>query len=118
MRKIYYFCIVLVAVSCFSCGGGGGGSKQVNVSWDANREESVNKAGGGYILYYSQESSFSTSSAQSLDVPYVSGSLAPTTATLTLASGAWYLRIAAYGLWNGAVKYSDPSSQIALNVGE
>jgi len=99
----------------FSCGGGD--SKQVTVSWNANNDKAVNTTGGGYTLYYSQQSGFDINSANKLDVPYVSGATAPTSATLSLSEGMWFIRIAAYGLVNGTSKVSESSEQISVNVG-
>jgi len=106
----------LVAVLLFSCGGGGG-SKQVTVSWSANKDKVVNMTGGGYTLYYSQQSGFDINSASKTDVSYVSGATAPISTKLVLAGGVWFIRIAAYGIVNGIKKTSDPSEQIAVNAG-
>jgi hypothetical protein len=116
MSKIFHISVLLLAVVVLgSCGGGG--SRQVTVSWNANRDKVVNKAGGGYILYYSQTSGFNVSDASKTDVPYVSGSTAPTSVSLSLPEGTWYLRLSAYGAWQGNTQYSEPCSQLTLNVG-
>lgn len=117
MSKIFQASFLLFTVLFFSCGGGGGASRQVTVSWSANNDKVVNTTGGGYTLYYSQQSGFSIDSASTLDVPYVSGATAPTSAVLSLSEGTWYLRIAAYGVMNGTAKASDVSSQLTVNVG-
>ncbi len=117
MSKSFHATILLlVALAIGSCGGGGA-SRQVTISWDANRDKVVNAAGGGYIIYYSQESGFDVTGASSTEVPYVSGSTAPTSTTLSLSEGVWYIRISAYGIWNGETRQSEPSTQLMVNVG-
>ena len=116
MSKIFNISVLLLAVLFFSCGGSSS-SKQVTVSWNANSDAVVNNTGGGYTLYYSQQSGFDMSSANTLDVPYVSGATAPVSARLVLAQGLWYIRIAAYGILNGATRTSDASNQFAVSVG-
>jgi len=116
--KLSQILVLLFTVLLFSCAGCGGGSssKNVTVSWSANNDKVVNTSGGGYTLYYSKQSGFDTSSADTTDVPYVSGTAAPTSAILLLSEGVWYIRVAAYGLLNGVSKSSDPSAQISVNV--
>ena len=117
MSKIFHITALLFAVAALgSCGGGG--SRQVSVSWDANRDMIVNQAGGGYILYYSQTNGFNINDAQKANIPYVSGATAaPTSATLSLAEGTLYFRVSAYGVWKGAADGSQPSDQLTVNVG-
>ena len=117
MSKIFHISVLLVAVVVLGSCGGGGGSRQAAISWDANRDKAVNTTGGGYILYYSQDSGFSVTGAQKVDVPYVSGSTAPTSTSLSLSEGTWYLRLSAYGVWGGATQYSEPCAQVTVNVG-
>lgn len=90
--------------------------RDVVVSWTANREAGVNNLGGGYKVYYSQSSGFNITTANSVDVPYVSGSQAPTSVTLLhLEQGTWYFRVVAYsGIDGGSV--SEPSAEMALVV--
>lgn len=115
MSKIFQTFVLLFSVLFFSCGGGS--SKQVTVSWNANTDAVVNTNGGGYTLYYSQESGFDIADAYTLDIPYVSGATAPTSTILTLAEGDWFIRIAAYGVLNGASRSSEASDQIQISVG-
>jgi hypothetical protein len=71
----------------------------LNISWTANREKAVNSAGGGYKVYYSLISGFSLNQGTMIDIPYVSGPLAPTTATisnLTIHSATYYIRVHGY----------------------
>lgn len=111
--KIFALLFAVVLVNC----GGSGSSKRVTVSWDANNDKSVNATGGGYTLYYSQQSGFDINSADKTDVPYVSGATAPNSVTLSLEEGMWFIRIAAYGLVSGTLNSSDVSEQLAVNVG-
>jgi hypothetical protein len=97
---------LLVAIGVAACGGGGGGSDTpaptptptptptplgpatVTISWNANRESGVNRAGGGYEV--------SVTGQQTRDVPYASGSAAPTSTTFTLNSGTYTASVRAY----------------------
>jgi hypothetical protein len=87
--------------------------RTVVLNWTANRETAVNTTGGGYIVYYSQSAGFSIPSANSITVPYVSGSAAPTTASVTLNPGVYYFRVAAYSAMN---PLSSGSSQLAVTI--
>ena len=115
MNKLFNISVLLLAVLFFSCGGSS--SKQVTVSWNPNSDAVVNTTGGGYTLYYSQQSGFDITTASVLDVPYVSGTTAPVSAKLMLSQGYWFFRVAAYGILNGTTKFSDSSEQIAVSVG-
>ena len=122
-KKILLLITPLLFLGCFNgCGGcgGSGTSRSVAVSWTANRDATVNTTGGGYAVYYSTSQGFDTSSASSVDVPYVSGSLAPISATLKLASGTtWYIKVVAYGSSvTGTKIYSPASAEFKLQVGE
>lgn len=96
-------------------------STEILISWDANREKAVNSTHGGYKVYYSQTPGFELNSATMIDVPYVSGPLAPTSTKLTnLVSGTYYLRIIAYsGLTlpgSSTFAVSDPSPEVSFSV--
>jgi len=118
VKNLSYLFILLLAVCAFSCGGGSSGSRQVDVSWTANNETNVNKTGGGYTLYYSKQTGFDINDAYKIELPYESGSAAPTTTTINLTAGTtWYLRVVAYGVWGGNTVYSEPCNQVAVNVG-
>jgi len=93
----------------------------IEVSWAANRETAVNRSGGGYRVYYSAQSDFDVNSATFLDVPYVSGALAPTSVIINgLREGMTYIKVVAYsslkppGSTNTAT--SEPSEQFAMDV--
>ena len=86
-----------------ACGGGGGdtvGSStsavagRMTVSWNANHEKSVNAPGGGYYVYYANAPGVNTQTASMIQVPYVSGTQAPTSIQLSnLAPGTYYFRV-------------------------
>jgi hypothetical protein len=110
--------LVSVIIGCGSgSGGDGGGSSTTStiaVSWIENSESGVNSAGGGYKVYHSTTSGFSVSGAGFVDVPYVSGPIAPTTANLSLATGTHYIKVVAYSALNPSG--SPASTQIAVTV--
>jgi hypothetical protein len=97
MRLILF--VTLISTSLFGCGGGGGGgspapmptSHTVNISWAANREAAVNRAGGGYTVAISGQSP--------INVPFAS-SVAPTTTAATLMTGSYSVTVTAYSALN------------------
>ncbi len=99
------------------CSGGGGTTKSEppipGVYWTANREHGVNSPGGGYIVDISGR-------VAGLEVPYVSGSLAPTSITTTLPPGNYTITIRAYAALNDAGgtsrKVSLPSQTLSVTV--
>lgn len=115
----FWGAVALLTVMMVGCGGGGGGGttstiSTVAVSWDTNRESGVNSAGGGYKVYHSTTSGFSVSGASFVDVPYVSGPSAPTSTTLSLATGTHYIKVVAYSTVNPSG--SAASTQISVTV--
>ena len=92
----------LIVLSLSGCGGGGGGGGDFLISWDANREFSVNSPGGGYRVYYSTNPGFDISTANIVDVPFVSGPAAPTSIVIPLSSGTYYIKVVAYSTLNSA----------------
>ena len=107
---------LIVFSGCSSCGGGG--SKQVTVSWGQNHETYVNTIGGGYTVYYSTTQGFDIGSADSVDVPYVSGASTPTSTDIGISDGTWYIKVTAYGInLNGEKVISPPSDEYTLQVG-
>lgn len=115
---IFFFCMtgVLLISGCSS--GGGGPSRNVAVTWNANKDVTVNTVGGGYLVYYSDQQGFDTSSANSVDVPYASGASTPTSTTLNLSTGKWYILVVAYGdSVTGSKIYSPASSEYEIQVG-
>lgn len=116
-RRLLPLLLGLAAIGCGSGGGGGGGPRAVTLSWAANHEAAVNAAGGGYVLYYSETPDFdpALSGVASVTVPYASGPLAPTTATLTLPAGTYYFRTAAYSaLGSGALSAASEALRVVV----
>ena len=60
----------------------------VTISWTANREAGVNKAGGGYTVTIAGQ--------PAIDVPYLSGATAPTSTGMTLRTGTYTATVTAY----------------------
>lgn len=78
-----------------------GPSPNVQISWTANREKSVNSSGGGYRVYYSRTSGFGIETASYYDVPYVAGPTAPVTKIISnLLIGMTYFKVQAYSNLN------------------
>ncbi len=99
-----------------ACGGGG---TNVQVSWAANREAAVNKAGGGYKVYYSKTPGFGIGGANSVSVPFQSGPAAPTSTKLNVSSGTYYIKVVAYSALvgpSGGPSTSAPSAEVSLVV--
>lgn len=100
----------------------GPGSESATVTWTANRDTGVNSTGGGYRVYYANASGVATAgNTQVVDVPYVSGPTAPTTATISnLGAGDWYIKVVAYSSYNphavaGGAKSSD-SAEFKITI--
>lgn len=98
-----------------------GPAPTVSVSWNPNREAAVNRAGGGYRVYYGTTSGFNTATAAYKDVPYVSGATSPTTTSFNnLLIGTHYFKIMAYSQLNpvGGVSgsLSAASSQFSVSL--
>ncbi len=96
--------------ACSSSKSSPGTDHVVTLSWAANREAGVNRAGGGYTIAISGQGP--------LDVPYVSGAAAPTTKDVTLRTGTYTVTVSAYAALDpsgGAAKTSSAPSQ-ALTV--
>ncbi len=77
-------------------------ARNVLVSWAPNRESAVNKAGGGYRIYYSRtDAGVDIGSATVKTVSYVSGALAPTSLLLpSLSSGNLHVKIIPFSARN------------------
>jgi hypothetical protein len=105
--------LLLAAMS--ACGGsspGPGPTRSVTISWAPNRETGVNMAGGGYRL--------SISGQPTIDVPWVSGTTAPTSKNVSLASGSYTVTVVAYAALDENGKStgsaSKPSAPYTLTV--
>ncbi len=91
-----------------------GGSGSISINWAANREAAVNTTGGGYRVYYTQNSSL-TSSAPAKDVPFSSGTTAPTTTTLSgLVSGTYNIYVVAYSAMKSAGSAASPAATVTV----
>jgi hypothetical protein len=102
-----------------SCGGGSATATQLIINWNANHESGVNTPGGGYRVYYATSPGVSTSTASYISVPYVSGTLAPTSATLTNPpSATYYFRVVAYSIFDpptgSSTRRSADSAEISV----
>ena len=101
--------VALVAVVAFGilptsgCGGGGDSSPPpvtvhavtmhaVTISWASNVETAVNSLGGGYTVNIGTQ--------PPINVPYVSGLLAPTFTTVSLSTGTYTVSVVAYSALN------------------
>ncbi len=98
-----------------------GTSPSIQVSWTANRETAVNKAGGGYKVYYSTSPGVNISTAAFVDVPYVAGPTSPTTVTIgNLLVGTYYFKVVAYSALNivggSGGSASAPSAEFSLAI--
>lgn len=93
-------------------------TKTVAISWDANNESQVNTTGGGYKVYYSQTSGFALTDngVTEIDVPYVSGSAAPTSTQLQLSSGTYYIKVVAYSAFPAGQTTSEVSTETSIKV--
>jgi hypothetical protein len=118
--RVLFLIAVMSGVSFISaCGGGGPSATQLVLNWDANHEAGVNTTGGGYRVYYANAPGVNTSTATFVNVPYVSGSLAPTSVTMTNpAAGTYYFRVIAYSTFNppagSSSRTSPDSSEISV----
>lgn len=91
-----------------------GPSPSVQLSWNANREKSVNKSGGGYKVYYGRTNNFDPSTASYYDVPYTSGPTTPVTKVLTnLLIGTTYFKVRAYSNLNAPGSTTGSMSEIS-----
>ncbi len=101
---------LLCLLTLAACGGGGNdpspspgnphpaGSRTVTLTWDANRESAVNRAGGGYEVFINVDGN----GCCSFDVPYSGGSAAPTSITVQLFPGRYLASVRAYGALNSS----------------
>lgn len=92
-------CSILIAFTALMLSACGGSvstpmptSHSVDLSWTANREVEVNKAGGGYRVAISGQ--------PVIDLPYASGVAAPTSTSTTLMSGGYTVTVTAYSALN------------------
>lgn len=91
----------------------------ITLTWNANHEKSVNAPGGGYYVYYANAPGVNTQTANMIQVPYVSGALAPTSVSLTNpSSGTYYFRVVAYSSFNppngSTTRRSSDSAEVSI----
>ena len=93
----------------------------VEIAWSANHEQAVNSTGGGYRIYYRKTTGVNVTTDSFIDVPYVSGGLAPTTKILSdLLKGTTFFKVLAYsslnapGTSSGSV--SSPTSEFSVTL--
>lgn len=88
------------------------GSKNVLISWNGSKESGVNKPGGGYRV--------NIAGSPSVDVPFVSGSAAPTSTTVPLPAGTYTVTVSSYAALDiqGGTSgtFSTPSQAISVTV--
>lgn len=110
---------LLCVLALAACGGGGGnepgpsagnphpgGSRTVTLTWDANRESAVNRAGGGYEVFINVDGN----GCCTFDVPYSGGPAAPTSITVQLFPGSYLASVRAYGALDRQRASSPPVS--------
>jgi len=114
MNMMFRYGAALLLVGAMSaCGGSSSPSgRTVTISWAPNRDAGVNKTGGGYRITIPGQ--------PTVNVPYVSGSAAPTSTDVTLPSGTYTVTVVAYAALDaqgGATGSSSaPSTPITLSV--
>lgn len=107
---------LLAATALCACGGGSEQSapsaRTVTLAWQASHESGVNRTGGGYQA--------SISGQPSIDVPYVSGSAAPTSTRVFLQPGRYTVSVHAYAALDAqggnTGSLSAPSQSITVHV--
>ena len=106
---------LLAAIALSACGGGSESApaaRTVTLTWQASHESGVNRTGGGYQV--------SISGQPSIDVPYVSGSAAPTSASVFLQPGRYTVSVQAYAALDAqggnTGSLSEPSQSITVHV--
>ncbi|MEM7180833.1 MAG: hypothetical protein AAF518_07965 [Spirochaetota bacterium] len=77
----------------------GSSERTLRVSWDANRETDVNAPGGGYKVCYDKSRYFDVNSVSCETVSY-DGTKTPTTASIKLPTGSWYIKVVAFSSQN------------------
>jgi hypothetical protein len=117
MNRIVRYGAALLLVGAMSACGSSSDSpspsgRSVTISWTANRETGVNKAGGGYRIGINTQTP--------IEVPYVSGPAAPTSYTLTLQPGTYTVTVVAYAALDAqggtTGSLSAPSTPFPLTV--
>jgi hypothetical protein len=120
--------LILSLFILFECGGmdntdkgtdAGGveGTSSITVSWNANKETLVNDLGGGYRVYYSKKPGFklNDSGVYIKEIHYISGPQTPTSTTLTIENGTWYIKVMAFMYLKGEC-VSVPSVETSITL--
>jgi len=131
-KRIVSFVFAFSTLLIISCGGGSGGggggnpppaggtggpTTNVTVSWTANKDGKVNRAGGGYKIYASLNSGFNITDQSVVSVTVANNGGNTATATqIPLVSGKQYIRVVAFGLIAGSTYSSAASSEISIVV--
>jgi hypothetical protein len=111
MKKIAPMAVLLLAGLLAACSSSSSTpTRTVTLTWNQNRESGVNRAGGGYRV--------SIRGQPVIDVPYVSGSAAPTTTTVQLPLGSYavtaYAALDAQGGTTGSESAASQSITITV----
>jgi hypothetical protein len=83
----------------------------VTISWDANREIGVNQPGGGYEV--------AVAGQPAIDVPYASGTSAPTSVTVRLLPGSHTVTVRAYAAFDaqgGTTRTFSAPQELRLSI--
>ena len=114
LRHVALVAVVAVGILTTSgCGGGGDSSPPpvtvhaVTISWVSNGETAVNSLGGGYTVNIGTQTP--------INVPYVSGLLAPTFTVVSLSTGTYTVSVVAYSALNSG-STSAPSAPLTVIV--
>ena len=107
---------LLAASALCACGGGSEerapSARTVTLAWQASHEIGVNRTGGGYQA--------SVSGQPTIDVPYASGSAAPTFTKVFLQPGSYTVSVRAYAALDAqggnTGSLSAPSQSITVHV--
>jgi hypothetical protein len=107
---------LFAAIALSACGGGSEQSapsaRTVTLAWQASHESGVNRTGGGYQA--------SISGQPTIDVPYTSGSAAPTSTSVFLQPGRYTVSVRAYAALDAqggnTGSLSAPSQSITVHV--
>ncbi|MBI1860411.1 MAG: hypothetical protein HYR96_05790 [Deltaproteobacteria bacterium] len=93
------------------------GTLEAKLQWGPNREATVNRTGGGYRLFYQTNPNVDTANSPFIEVPFFSGSQAPSTLALGgLAAGTYYFKLVAFGSLKGVTNLSSESAEVSISL--
>ena len=109
--------LVVLHVSCMKPFAALPADATMTVTWTANKETSVNSAGGGYRVYYGGSAGFNATQAPFIDVIH-SGSSTPTSTVINnIYEGLNYVKIAAFSTdSSGSKHFSALSREVAVQA--